>query len=294
MLRPGSSSRNPTAGARLTLGLLAGLLAAGSIAAHPGIDDQIAHVTTLIEKDPQNATLFLRRGELYRIHRAWADAEADYAKSRKLDPDLALVDLCMGKLQLDADKPAEAKQALDLYLARRPHDADALAFHGRALARLGQHVAAAASFTRAIANVRSDRPKPEYYLERAQALEAAGISHLDEALHGLDEGLAKLGNPVVLQNYAIELELKGRRYDAALARLARMASRAQRKETWLVRKGEILERAKRFDEARAAYEQSLVAVDALPASRRQNRAVEKLVEQARTALARLEETPATK
>ncbi len=283
-----------TIGRRLAQGGLVFLLAVGSVAAHPGIDEQIAHVTSLIEKDPENATLFLRRGELYRIHRGWARAEADYASARKLDPDLAPVDLCMGKLKLDADRPVEAKQALERYLARRPDDSDALAFHGRALARMGQYVAAAASFTRAVASVRSDRPRPEFYLERAQALDAAGIAHLDEALRGLDEGLARLGNPVVLQNYAIELELKGRRYDGALARLEILASQSQRKESWLVRKGEILEAAKRFDEARAAYEQSLLAIDALPSSRRQNRAVERLIEQARDALDRLEKTPRVK
>ena len=52
---------------------------------------------------------------------------------------------------------------------------------------------------------------------------------------------------------------------------------------------EILEVAKRFDEARAAYEQTLIAIEALPASRRKNRAVTRLAEQARAALERLEE-----
>jgi predicted Zn-dependent protease len=261
--------------------------------AHPGIDEQIAHVTSLIEERPREANLFLRRGELHRIHRDWKKAEADLLKARELDPELAAVDLCIGKLKLEEGKPADSKAALDLYIAKRPHDADAQAYRGRALTKLGKYVEAAESFSLAVANMPNDRPRPEYYFERAQALEAAGISHLDEALRGLDEGMRRLGDPVVLQDYAIELELKGRRYDAALARLDQLAARSQRKETWLIRRGEILEVAGRYDEARSAYQGSLKAIEILPPSRRRNRAVERLQEQALAALKRLDEREST-
>ena len=44
---------------------------------HPGIDEQITDLTELIANEPENATLFLRRGELHRIHRNWDKATAD-------------------------------------------------------------------------------------------------------------------------------------------------------------------------------------------------------------------------
>jgi predicted Zn-dependent protease len=269
--------------------LWTGISLSPCVLADRGIDEQIAQVTTLIEKDPDDAALFLRRGELHRIHRDWAKAEADLVKARELDPEMAAIDLCLGKLKLDAGKAAESKRALDLYLQKRPRDADAWAYRGRALVKMGRHVEAAESFTQALAHVRPDRPRPEYYFERAQALEAAGMAHLDQAVRGLDEGLQKLGDPVVLQNYAIELELKGRRYDAALVRLDRLAAGSRRKESWLVRRGEILEAAGRDEEARVAYESSLEAIASLPPSRKTNRAVTRLQEQAEAALGRLDE-----
>src|SRR2546428_756963 len=81
-----------------------------------------------------------------------------------------------------------------------------LVLPARVLTRLGQHVAAAADFTRAIAH--EPDPLPEHYLERAQALAAEGEGHLDEALGGLDEGIQKLGPLVVLELLAIDLELR--------------------------------------------------------------------------------------
>ena len=118
----------------------------------------------------------------------------------------------------------------------------------------------------------------------------AGIEHIDVALQGLDEGLERLGQPITLQLYAIDLELELGRHDAALARLDRIASRADRKETWLVRRGEILEQAGRPAEARAAYVAAIEAVQALPATRRGTRAVSRLQTRAEEALARLDAT----
>jgi predicted negative regulator of RcsB-dependent stress response len=92
---------------------------------------------------------------------------------------------------------------------------------------------------------------------------------------------------VTLQLHAIELELKRKQYDAALHRLGLVAEGASRQETWLVRKGEILEMAGRPQDARQAYTSALAAIDTLPQARRWNRAVLRLQEQAQAALTRL-------
>jgi predicted Zn-dependent protease len=240
-------------------------------------------------KDPEDATLYLRRGELHRIHREWDKAEADYLKAGELDSGLAAVDYCLGRMKLQAGLPAEAKPALERYLARRPNDPAGWVAQGRSLAKLGEHLAAAKAFTRALDNSDPGDQRPEYYLERAQALEAAGKKHYDEALQGLDEGLEQLGQPVVLQNLAIEIEIELGRYDNALARLESLSARSPRKESWLVRKAEILESAGRSELAREAYLQTLNAIADLPDSRQNNRAVEQLEARARTALQRLDE-----
>jgi tetratricopeptide (TPR) repeat protein len=274
------------------LALAWGLVPSESARAHPGIDEQIADVTARIEQDPGDASLYLRRGELHRIHRDWKLAQADYEKARALDESLAVVDLALGKMQLEASDPAAALKTLDGFLAKRPGSVDGLIGRARAHRDLGHYLSAARDYTAALANIGEGRPRPEYYLERARVLDAAGIEHAAEAIAGLDEGLAILGQPVTLQLLAVDLELKLERWDSALARIDTLAGQSARKETWLVRRGEILEAAERPDQAREAYRETLAAIGSLPPSRRRNRAVERLAEQARTSLERLEPTAA--
>ena len=158
---------------------------------------------------------------------------------------------------------------------------------GRVLVELGRPLAASADYDRALELFDSEnvRPDPAYYLERARALTAAG--NREEALRGLVEGLERWGAPITMQLLAIELELGLGRHDAALERVERIAAAANRQETWLVRRGEILENAGRTTEARAAYIAALRAIDALPVGRRGNQAMRRLEQQARTAIENL-------
>ena len=71
-----------------------------------------------------------------------------------------------------------------------------------------------------------------------------------------------------MQLTAIDLEVRQKRYDAALARIDTVAAATPRKETWLARKGEILRQAGRPAEAREAYRAALQALESLPPARR--------------------------
>ncbi len=272
--------------------LLQSFLAGTPAVAHPELDSQIRALTARVEAQPQNPTLWMQRGELHRIHRDWAAAESDYRRARKIQPDLDVVDFLLGKMKLDAGKPKQAKKFLDRFLTARPDHPKALVTRARVLVRLGQPLAAAGDYTRALELGNDWRPEPSHYLERARALVEAGPQHTQSALRGIDEGLEQLGRPITLQLYAIELETSLERHDAALARLGRIAAGANRQETWLVRRGQILESAGRPDEARTAYAAALEAIEALPASRRSSRAMRELGARAHTALERLNERAA--
>ena len=252
------------------------------VSAHGDLDEQIAAVTKRIEKDPANAALFLKRGQLHRMHRDWDAAMADLDQASVLDPSLSVVDLARGRTLLEANWPIFAKRALDRFLAKQPTHTDGLVTRARVLVKLNQPVVAADDFTRAIAN-RSE-PEPYLFIERAQALASAGDDRLEEALRGLDEGVKKLGPLVTLQLPAIELELKGKRYEAALARLETIAAQSPRQETWLTRRAEILAQAGRLTEARAARIAALAAIESLPPSRRQDKTTLELEARLRTEL----------
>ena len=249
--------------------------------AHEGLHEQIRAVTAKIKRDPKNASLYLQRGELYRLHREWTRAAADYDRAARLRPDLKIIDLARGKMSFESGRFQRAKFILDRFLSQQPDHYEGLITRARVLNRLGLRSDAIEDFTHALA--KSAVADPDLYIERAQVT-AADEKRTDEALIGLDEGIKRLGPLVTLQLTAIDLELRRRNYDAALARLDGITSQSERKETWLVRRGEILKLAGRQEEARAAFNAALAAIESLPPERRQSRAVTALQLRAHSAL----------
>jgi tetratricopeptide (TPR) repeat protein len=265
---------------------------AAPVCAHPEIEEQIRTVDSQIKKKPQDPALYLQRGELHRIHRDWSKAESDYLRALELDPEMLIVEYCLGRMKLESGEPEQARVLLDRFLEKRPADSRALVARGRALEQLGKHSAAAEDLSNAIKHASEANLRPGLYLERARSLMAAGPQHLDKAIAGLDEGLERLGEPVALQLYAVELETAAKRYDAAIRRIDRLASQASRQEPWLMRKGAILEAAGRQTAALEVYREALAAVDSLPQNRRGSKAVKRLEAEARAAVERLDDQQA--
>jgi tetratricopeptide (TPR) repeat protein len=265
------------------------VVAPGPLAAHGATDEQILALTLRIRDNPRNAELFLRRGDLHSEHENWNSALDDYAQASELDPTLAVVDLARGRALLNAGRFEAAKSAFDRFVVREPFHPEARILRARALGQLGQSDASVVDYTQAIDHLtRLGAPNPDYYLERAQASASRGLKHVGEALAGLEEGIATLGPLAVLQLYAIELELKLERVDAAIARLDFLVAQTNRRESMLVQLGEILELAGRTDAARAAYEQAASAISALPPRHRTTRATVELEAHLRDAVARLQ------
>ncbi|MFN2406756.1 MAG: tetratricopeptide repeat protein [Pyrinomonadaceae bacterium] len=267
--------------------------------AHEGLHEQIVAITAKIKRDPKNATLYLQRGELHRLHREWTRAAADYDRAARLEPELKVIDLVRGKMLLESGRLQRARVTLDRFLTQQPSHFEGLVTRARVLAGLGATNDAIKDFTEALAV----SPDPELYLERAHAtapdsrvsVRDARVSgrdatqpreqkRIEDALNGLDEGSKRLGPVVTLQLAAIDLELRRHNYDAALARLDIVMSQSERKETWLVRRGEILALAGRKDEARSSFQDALTAIDSLPPSRRQTRSMTALQLRIRSAL----------
>jgi tetratricopeptide (TPR) repeat protein len=246
--------------------------------AHDGIHEQLERVTKRIAAEPKNAPLYLQRGELYRLHRQFDEARADYARAEQLDASLHAVTFARGRMELEAGNAAAAKELLDRFLTIEPRHAEARLTRARALVKLGKD--ASADYGAAIAVA---EPTPDLYHERAKVLAASG--RIDEALKGLDEGLARLGTLASLQRMAIELELGVKRYDRALARLETLSPQSPRREFHLAEKADILTKAGRTDEARAAYREALERIAVLPEAQRNSRLTRDLAARIDEALA---------
>lgn len=254
--------------------------AASVVVAHEGLHEQLAQVTQQIRKEPRNADLYVKRGELYRLLRKWNNALADYDRALQLNPQWAEADFYRGRMWIEAKQPGQARQALDRFLRSKPQNADAWLLRGRAFEQMNRYGEAAIDFGRAIDL--TPRPKPDVYLERAKIQIAAG--HFDEAVRGLDDGITKLGPLVILHLQAIEIETKLKRWDAALARVEQVSAQFPRKEGLLARRGNILLEAGRKAEAHEAFGEALRAIEALPPRLRQTRAMQDLEKQIRASL----------
>jgi predicted Zn-dependent protease len=250
---------------------------------HGDLHEQIDALTRQIAEHPDNATLLLKRADLHRIHGEPAEALKDLDRASKIDPTLRTVDLVRGKVLLDSNQPALAQVALDRFLAQVTNHVDGLVTRARVRIKLGENAKAIDDFSKAISN--SPRPDPQLYLDRASLFRSMNPPRLDEAVRGLNEGIEKLGPLVTLELPAIELEVLQNKYDAALQRLDRLAASASRKETWLVRRAEILTKAGRFGEARETFAAALKAIQTLPDELRNKPATRDLEARVRTALA---------
>lgn len=247
--------------------------------AHGDLDLQIRVVSEEIAVEP-SAALYLKRGGLHHEHEDYARALEDYDRAEQLEPTLDALWFARGRTLFKFGRLAPARAALDTFLARTPYHAEAFLLRARVLSRQGEYAAALRDFDRNLELVAE--PLPECFLERAQARVALGDKA--GALAGLDAGLRRLGNLVTLQNAAIALDLSLGHHDAALARVDRVLAGLERKESWLVRRGEILEAAGRTDEARHAYHDALSSIDRLPAHHRETKPMRDLQTQLRLKL----------
>jgi tetratricopeptide (TPR) repeat protein len=272
------------------LAFASALVLVQQVLAHGGLAAQIAALTAQIASSPTSPELFVQRGELYRATRQYQHALADLDRATRLDPRLAAADLLRSHVFLDIGDPRSAADAATRVLTRQPGHGGALVARARALAQLGRLRDAAIDFTRAL----EARPHPDVYIERARVVVTGGPGAIEEALRGLDDGIRRLGPIVTLELEAIDIELRRAHYDAALTRLDRVSAQAARKESWLARRGAILESAGRFDEARATYQAALAAADNLPAWTQQTAASSALIERLRTDLTRLARRSSTR
>jgi tetratricopeptide (TPR) repeat protein len=257
--------------------------------AHGSFHERIARANRAVEAETDAPGPYLRRAEIHRHHGNFAEAMADLDRAAAMDPGGHEVDYFRGLVHLDSGRPEDAEAALGRFLEHEPRNPAALAGRARVLASLGRHLEAASVYSRAI----ESRPVavPATYLARAEALARAGDEHLPEALRGLDAGLATLGPVMTLQRAAIDLEIRRGSIEAALARLEKAAAATPRQETWLARRGEILEGAGRLDEARGSFELALREMDRLPPHRRRTGAMTRLDARLQEALVRVSGSP---
>ncbi len=262
----------------------------GSALAHESLDRQLADATRRVVARPTDAVARFHRAELYRVRGEVELARADYRAARALDPQLAAVDLGLADLMRTSGELDAALGHLERFLQSHPEHESALVMRGRVHAARGDAALAAADFGAAIVAAEIGRgPQPEYYIERAAALEACVPPQTEQALQTLEAGLRRLDRPTTLLRAAVEIEMRHGRFDAAAERIAAAFSGdAEIPPSWAMRRAELLERAGCNVEARSAYARALARLSALPPERRGVPAIARQTREIEQALSRLD------
>lgn len=263
-------------GAGLTAPLaswLAPPLAAPLAARHDGVTAKLERLAPQLAAARQAgderrlAELLLQRAELHRLARSWRAAQADLAQAARLAPEIARIELARARLHFDAGADERAVAAALAYLARDPSDVTGHALLARALARSGAPEAALAAWDAALALAPGD---PDLHFARATFAFAQGGERRREALALLDRARAATHGALQLEELALRFEEELCEWDAALARVTRLAAAAPRPELWRLRAVALLEQAGRRAEALAAAERLATDLVRLPAALRRH------------------------
>ena len=268
------------------------LLAAGALACmNPAVaiaDDFHAEVQLATERilaAPDDAALYVKRGDLY-LEELFLDlAAADYGKALELEPESHPATLGLARALQKKNQHKSALAILNKALVRKPDDVNARVTRAESRRAMGDHLEAARDYDHVIRSFKqSHRPVPEYYLASAQAWHDAGEQYLGRAIAVLDQGLKALGNLPTLQVYAIELERERGHHAAALDRTNSVLGEANRRETWLYLRGQIHIEAGDYASAASDFVDALAAIDRLPEFRRHTPAVTRLRSQIQLSL----------
>lgn len=220
--------------------------------AHGDLDERIEALSRVVAESPQRAEVWLQRADLRRQHGEFSEALADTQKALQLQPDWPPALLQTARILLDQQQYVLALEAANACLTRDPGNADALVIRARSHTHLADTNAAIGELSAAL--VETQHPTPDLYLERARL--QAGLGRFSDAVDGLDEGMARLGETPSLAYPAFEYEREAGDFGAALARLEKLGH-FMRRETFLTLKGEVLLEAGRGPEATKVFLEAL-------------------------------------
>jgi tetratricopeptide (TPR) repeat protein len=258
--------------------------ACGLASAHAGVEELERETRALVERRPEDPQAYLQRARVLQLARQWDAAlgALEAASTRGANGDE--VAATRGAILLDAGRPLAALREFDRLLTRQPDASGILFERGRAYLALGDADTAIRDFERAIDL--SPAPQPEQIILQRDALLSLG--RRAEAVAALDRGMRRIGRVASLQLAAIDLEVDLGRSGAALRRVDELLARRNPNPAWIARRGEILERAGRRQEARAEYTRALSLIDGRYGTRRAQ-AFGALRRRLETALASLQE-----
>lgn len=245
--------------------ILAGLLClpmTSMLFAHGDLHEQIEKATKRIEQEPNNANLFLKRGQLYAQHQELDNAKSDFVQARLLNPQLDIIDLLLAKVFSENNEVDMALKHINTFLKAHPESADGLIIRSGIHQQKKDELAAQKDLELAFSNI--ENPHPKHYIDIAETVLRANPANSQEALMWLQKGQNQFGFDIVLKEKEIEILTISQQYEKALSTVDEVLNNFPRKEKWLFKKGEIAELAGQVQNAQSFYTATIQAIQDLP------------------------------
>lgn len=245
-----------------------------SVVLHGDLDDRIATVTERLQQTPARVELVVQRAELHRLHDDPEACRTDLDRASALAPAFPPLLLTQARLEFDLHGFQASLEIVQSLLEKEELEQglrlDAMLLHARVLTALDKRNAAVAAWTSLLA--KHPNPAPDWYLAKSR-LQPPAV-----ALADLEVAMQRLGNalPLVLRASALEEQLGNA--EAACARLDPVLKASPRKETWLGRQGDILQRGGLHTRALEKFQEARAQLDLLPPRHRNTFSMQRLAE----------------
>ncbi len=238
------------------------LLLNTSLFAHGDLDLQIERISKRIEKNPSNANLYLKRGQLYNQHKEPKKAKQDYLLARNLDNSLLITDLLLAQMFSDNNEVNAALPYVNLFLENHTNHSIALITRAKIYQQMGQPDLCQKDLENALTHI--TEPNPSHFISISEAVLMTDDSNISEALSWLKKGEEKFGFDIVLKSKEVDLYVQSKQYENAILTIDKIIEHFPRKEKWLFQKAIIYEKSGEVDLAKTHYVATLEAINKLP------------------------------
>jgi predicted Zn-dependent protease len=213
-------------------------------------------------------------------HEDWQECIEEISRVEGFAPGVHPTGYLRGLALFIGGKNDEAYNVLDYFLTTHPDHVEALATRGRVLAEMDCPAEAVADLQAAVKAMPS--PSGELVMELALAYQKIGKP--EEASKVLDEALKTSRDAPLLLECAMKIDTAAGMWDSALGRIDGLHKNAPRPEPWMAKRAELLAKAGRAEEARAAWTALRDRLISLPSLERGTPQNSQLLTQARQAL----------
>ena len=235
--------------------------------AHGNSNERIHSIDHDIYHQPNNALLFLKRGQVHLDEQHWPLALADFKKAWQLDNTLFESWYWQARVYFGQQQVGKAHHALAQYLHLQPTSAKGALLMAQIFNDQGEYQQAHAFFNQAISNDRN--PLPQVFIDRANNLAQMDSGTFTEIEQGLHQALAIQPNNVALIDALVDIATESGLFAEALAALQFLPQLLQNSPLWLLKKAELEHLNGQPQRAASAYEATIAAVHALPHQREQ-------------------------